>query len=62
MNFDQGGVFNVQWHANHTNMPKGDWDITPFAGAGPVELKFFSSDAGDSIYDTVILIDSVVVK
>jgi len=62
VNFDMGGVFNVQWHANHKNMPKGDWDITPFAGAGPVELKFFSSDAGDSIYDTVILIDSVVVK
>jgi len=62
VSFDQGGVFNIKWQSNHNNKDTGSWDITPFAGAGPVQLKFFSSDAGDSIYDTVILVDSVIFK
>ncbi|HIA04896.1 MAG TPA: hypothetical protein EYN66_23875 [Myxococcales bacterium] len=53
--FDQGGVYNIQWQL-------GEKDVTPLAGQGPVELKFFATDTGDSIYDTVILIDAVVFK
>ena len=55
VSFDQGGVYNIQWQL-------AEKDITPLAGEGPVKLKFFSTDAGDSIYDTVILIDSIVFK
>ncbi|MFT7622358.1 MAG: hypothetical protein ACI9WU_001531 [Myxococcota bacterium] len=55
VSFDQGGVWNIQWQQTEK-------DITPLAGQGPVTLKFFSTDAGDSIYDTVILIDSITFK
>jgi hypothetical protein len=55
ISFDQGGVYNIQWQL-------AEQDVTPLAGQGPVELKFFSTDQGDSIYDTVILFDSVVFK
>lgn len=55
ISFDQGGVFNVQWQTQEK-------DIKALAGEGPVSLKFFSTDAGDSIYDTVILIDALTFK
>ncbi len=55
VSFDQGGVWNIKWQLAEN-------DITPLAGQGPVQLKFFSTDAGDSIYDTVILFDSIVFK
>ncbi|MBT9560358.1 MAG: hypothetical protein IV100_30310 [Myxococcales bacterium] len=50
--FDQGGVFMTQWQTHKH-------EITAFAGAGPVQLRFFTTDTGDSIYDTVVLIDDV---
>ncbi len=38
-------------------------DITALAGSGKkAELSFFATDKGDSIFDTVILIDEVTVK
>ncbi|MBT9560873.1 MAG: hypothetical protein IV100_32915 [Myxococcales bacterium] len=50
--FDQGGAFMTPWQMKQH-------DITSFAGAGPVQLRFFIKDTVDSIYDTVILIDGV---
>jgi hypothetical protein len=38
---------------------KAKVDISQFAGKGPITLSFFATDKGDSIYDTVILIDSL---
>ena len=55
ISFDQGGVYNIQWQTLEK-------DISPLSGQGPVELKFFSTDQGDSIYDTVILLDSITFK
>lgn len=56
VNFDQGGVFVTPWQ-------KTCIDITPLAGSGKkAELSFFATDKGDSIFDTVILIDEVTVK
>jgi hypothetical protein len=52
VSFDQGDVYNTQWQQATSN-------ISALAGAGPVILKFFATDAGDSIYDTVILVDSL---
>ncbi|MFH1532163.1 MAG: hypothetical protein ABIK09_15670 [Pseudomonadota bacterium] len=53
--FDVGGVWNTMWQKSLNN-------VMALAGQGPVTLRFFSSDAGDSIYDTVILIDTVKFK
>lgn len=52
--FDQGGVFMTPWQ-------KECKDVTPFAGKR-VDLKFFATDTGDSIYDTVVLIDEITMK
>lgn len=50
--FDQGDVYNTPWKTETI-------DVKPFAGAGPVTLRLFSTDVGDSIYDSAILIDGV---
>jgi hypothetical protein len=50
--FDQGDVYNTPWKTETV-------DVKPFAGAGPVTLRLFSTDVGDSIYDSAILIDGV---
>jgi len=50
--FDQGGVFNILWQKTIKN-------VQALAGAGKVNLRLYSSDTGDSIFDTVILVDSV---
>jgi hypothetical protein len=50
--FDIGDVWNTMWQKSLNN-------VMALAGQGRVTLRFFSSDAGDSIYDTVILIDTV---
>jgi len=55
VSFDQGGVFNIQWQSSCA-------DVSPLAGQGKVDLKFFTTDKGDSIYDTVILLDDCKVK
>jgi len=50
--FDQGGVFNILWKKTVKN-------IQALAGAGRVKLRLYASDTGDSIFDTVILVDSI---
>lgn len=51
--FDQGDTHMVpKWQ-------KAKIDVSQFAGKGPVTLSFFCTDKGDSIYDTVILIDAL---
>lgn len=52
VSFDQGGVYNTQWQTLTKN-------VAALAGQGPVTMRLFTSDAGDSIYDTVILVDSI---
>ncbi len=52
VSFDIGGVFNTQWQGVEK-------DIKALAGKGPVSLKFFATDQGDSIFDTVILFDAI---
>jgi len=52
VSFDQGGVYNTQWQKLTQN-------IAALAGAGPVTLRLFATDQGDSIYDTAILVDSI---
>lgn len=56
VNFDQGDVYNTQWQLAETNISA----LT--AITGPVTLKFFLTDAGDTIYDTVVLIDKIDFK
>ncbi|MSQ82492.1 MAG: hypothetical protein EXR77_06165 [Myxococcales bacterium] len=52
VSFDKGGVFMTPW-------VMGSKDISPFAGNGNVLLSFFTTDVGDSIYDTAVLFDKV---
>lgn len=53
--FDQGGVYMTPWQ-------KACTEVTGFAGTGKkVDLKFFATDVGDSIFDSAILIDEVTV-
>jgi len=54
--FDQtgpNGVWNTEWREEVI-------DVSAFAGQGPVTLRFFTSDKGDSIFDTAVLVDSIV--
>ncbi|NUN12583.1 MAG: hypothetical protein HUU55_02985 [Myxococcales bacterium] len=52
VSFDKGEVYHTQWR-------KAEADIIPFAGTGPVTMRFFVTDLGDSIFDTAVLVDSV---
>lgn len=51
ISFDQGGVYNTGWI--HQSVP-----VSGFAGKN-IKLRFYSTDVGDSIYDTAILIDNI---
>jgi hypothetical protein len=51
--FDQGDVYGTGWQFS-------SFDISAFAGQG-VTLVLKSGDVGDSIYDTVILLDDILV-
>ena len=59
VSFDQGDVYNTNWN-------KAEANVSVLAGGGigpgPVTLKFFVTDTGDSIYDTVVLIDKIEFK
>lgn len=55
VSFDQGGVYNVLWQKTTKN-------IQALAGQGKVNLRLYATDTGDSIYDTVILIDGIRFK
>lgn len=50
--FDQGDNHKTDWQ-------KATYNISSLAGTGPVTLKFFCTDKGDSIYDTAVLIDNI---
>jgi len=54
VHFDQefGDVYNTPWQ----HLTK---DVSSLAGAGPVTLRLFATDTGDSIYDSAILVDSI---
>ena len=49
--FDQGDNHKTEWQ-------KATFNVTSLAG-GPVTLRFFCTDKGDSIYDTAVLVDHV---
>ncbi len=53
--FDVGGVFETPWITT-------THDVSALAGQGPFTLRIFASDTGDSIYDTVILVDDVRIE
>jgi hypothetical protein len=53
--FDQGGVWNTHWRKATSN-------VMALAGTGAVTMRFFCTDMGDSIYDTVVLIDTIKFK
>ncbi len=53
VSFDQDDVWNIEWQT-------ASKDVRALAGKGPVTLRFFTGDVGDSIYDTAVLVDSVV--
>jgi hypothetical protein len=52
VSFDVGDVWMTPWV--HSTA-----DVSPFAGNGNVTLRFFTTDTGDSIYDTAVLFDKV---
>ena len=51
VSFDKGGVYKTGWITQAV-------DVTALAGTTGV-LKFGAEDVGDSIYDSVILVDRV---
>ncbi|MSP90478.1 MAG: hypothetical protein EXR79_01520 [Myxococcales bacterium] len=56
LSFDQGGVYMTPWQ-------KQCADISTLAGSNlKVNLSFFATDKGDSIFDTAVLIDEVTVQ
>ena len=52
--FDQGDVYATGWQTQ-------DIDISSYVGKS-VSLQFYSTDVGDSIYDSAILIDNIKFK
>jgi hypothetical protein len=54
VSFDKGGVYMTPWVEDCA-------DIKAFEGKR-VNLKFFTTDTGDSIYDSAVLIDEVTIK
>jgi hypothetical protein len=55
VSFDQNGVYNIIWQ-------KASQNIQYLAGSGQVTLRLYASDTGDSIFDTVILVDAITFK
>jgi len=55
VSFDQGGVYMTPW-------VKSSGQVGAFAGNGSVTVRFFTTDVGDSIFDTAVLLDSYVVE
>ncbi len=52
VDFDMSGAWMTPWV--HSTA-----DVTPFAGNGNVTLRFFTTDVGDSAFDTGVLFDKV---
>ena len=53
-NFDQGDVYATGWHSENI-------DISSYAGKS-VSLQFYSTDVGDSIFDSAILLDDIKIQ
>ena len=51
--FDRGDVYNTGWNTNQ------EIDVSAYVGKH-LRLKFYATDVGDSIYDTAILVDNIV--
>ena len=54
ISFDRGGVYDTGWQGAQV-------DITGFAGK-KMKFRFFSTDVGDSVYDTAILLDNIRIE
>ena len=54
ISFDEGDVYDTGWQNQQV-------DITEFSGSR-VNVQFFSTDKGDSIFDTAILLDNINVE
>jgi hypothetical protein len=52
--FDQGGVYMTGWQTS-------TFDVTPYKGSR-ITLILTANDIGDSIYDSAILLDDIVIK
>lgn len=52
--FDEGGVYMTGWQET-------TFDITPYRGQ-VVTVVFIAGDVGDSIYDTAILLDDIIIQ
>jgi len=52
---DQGGCWMTHWRKSET-------DVSALAGGGAVTLRYFNTDIGDSIYDSVVLLDTIKFK
>jgi hypothetical protein len=50
--FDQGDVYATGWRPQTETIPAS-------LRGKRVELRFFATDIGDSIYDTAVLIDNI---
>lgn len=55
VSFDQGDVYMTPW-------VKATVDVGPFSGNGNVNLRLFTTDVGDSVYDTAILVDKIDIQ
>lgn len=56
VSFDVGDVWMTPWQKTCT-------DVTPLSGSGKkATLKFYATDTGDSVFDTVVLIDEVTLE
>jgi len=58
VHFDQGEAYRMkEWTKTEVSLLG-----TPFPGGGPVTLRLFATDKGDSIFDSVILVDDVKIE
>ena len=54
--FDQGpNVFTIDWQ-------RASYDVSALAGKGPLTLKLFNEDTGDTVFDTAILLDTFTLE
>ena len=54
ISFDQGGVYYTGWQHEQV-------DISQFSGKR-VRLRFYTTDVGDSLYDSAILFDDILIE
>jgi hypothetical protein len=52
---DQGGCWMTAWR-------KAEQNVAQLVGTGAVTLRYFVTDIGDSVFDTVVLLDTIKFK